>query len=61
MPYASVAIFLSSVNPEEMKIHWSEVVDLASSAKQGTVMASLILKKACRQSQTNWTCKSWPH
>ena len=45
MPGVSVTDITTSLNLKEFEIHWREVLCLVTSIKQGTVTASLMLKK----------------
>ncbi|VDA76736.1 Putative transposase (identified by ISEscan HMM) [Klebsiella pneumoniae] len=57
-------ISTTSLNLKEIETHWHEVLRLASSIKQGTVTASLMMKKLASYPKQNGLAKAlrdWPH
>ena len=48
----------TSLNLKDIETHWSEVLRLASSIKQGTVTASLMMKKLASYSKQNGLVKA---
>lgn len=51
-------ISTTSLNLKEIEIHWREVLRLATSIKQGTVTASLMLKKLASYPKQNGLAKA---
>jgi TnpA family transposase len=51
-------ISTTSLNLKEIETHWHEVLRLASSIKQGTVTASLMMKKLAPKQILERRCKS---
>lgn len=51
-------ISTTSLNLKEIEIHWHEVLHLATSIKQGTVTASLMLKKLASYPRQNGLAKA---
>ncbi|GHL45041.1 hypothetical protein ECZU28_50360 [Escherichia coli] len=50
------------LNIKQIRAHWDEILRLATSIKQGTVTASLMLRKLGsypRQNGLPWRCASW--
>lgn len=49
------------VNVKQIRTHWDEILRLAVSIKQGTVTASLMLRKLGSYPRTawRWHCASW--
>lgn len=48
----------TSLNLKEIETHWHEVLRLASSIKQGTVTASLMMKKLASYPKQNGLAKA---
>ena len=51
-----------TLNIKHVRAHWDDILRLASSIKQGTVTASLMLRKLGsypRQNGLPWPCASW--
>ncbi len=57
-PELQSLISTASLNLKEIEIHWREVLRLATSIKQGTVTASLMLKKLANSSKQNGLAKA---
>ena len=57
-PALQSLISTTSLNLKEIEIHWREVLRLATSIKQGTVTASLMLKKLASYSKQNGLAKA---
>lgn len=51
-------ISTTSLNLKEIETHWNEVLRLATSIKQGTVTASLMLKKLASYPKQNGLAKA---
>lgn len=51
-------IFTTSLNLKEIETHWHEVLRLASSIKQGTLTASLMMKKLASHPEQNGLAKA---
>jgi len=57
-PALQPLISTTSLNLKEIEIHWREVLRLATSIKQGTVTASLMLKKLASYPRQNGLAKA---
>lgn len=57
-PALQSLISTTSLNLKEIEIHWREVLRLATSIKQGTVTASLMLKKLASYPKQNGLAKA---
>ncbi|EHN94234.1 hypothetical protein ESOG_04694 [Escherichia coli E101] len=57
-PALQSLISTTSLNLKEIEIHWCEVLRLATSIKQGTVTASLMLKKLASYPKQNGLAKA---
>ncbi|VFS55811.1 Transposase and inactivated derivatives, TnpA family [Kluyvera cryocrescens] len=64
-PGLQSVISTTSLNIKDIEAHWDEVLRLATSIKQGTVTASLMMKKLGQLPKTERTRQSaerdWPH
>ena len=53
-PYAALrAMIGGTLNIKHIRTHWDEILRLATSIKQGTVTASLMLRKLCSYPRQN--------
>ena len=57
-PALQSIISTTPLNLKEIKIHWNEILRLATSIKQGTVTASLMLKKFASYPKQNGLAKA---
>lgn len=57
-PALQSIISTTPLNIKEIKIHWNEILRLATSIKQGTVTASLMLKKLASYPKQNGLAKA---
>ncbi|MFN8608577.1 MAG: Tn3 family transposase [Vulcanimicrobiota bacterium] len=61
---AAAGLLGENINVRLIRAHWNEILRLAASIKQGTVTASLMLRKLeAIHARTGWLpspCENWP-